>query len=239
MASNLSALITDAFDIYSEAYVKIAELGSQIADLDGKPRQAKKYNQLIEATRLYRVVSNSINLNAGGTAIEGITGDVQTMNNLLLKLKRSVGLNSLPQFPTPLTTFTFDGSCECSGSSGCPSVDSVDTTGALLTFDFEEECRKLFLGSADITSVKTWVFSKSAENTEAALEFKFSFVIDGLTPGDSTHDQTMPATVKMSDGRVVPGTRKWRPYEDGEYLAKATSFNNGTSWKLEISDVYI
>lgn len=108
MADNLSALITDAFTIYSEAYSKIAELGAEVADLAGKPRQPKKINQLIEATRLYRVISPSINLNSGETAIEGVTGDIQTINNLLLKLKRSVKLYDVPVFPTPLTSFVIN-----------------------------------------------------------------------------------------------------------------------------------
>lgn len=108
MADNLSALITDAFTIYSESYSKIAELGVDVVDLAGKPRQPKKINQLIEATRLYRVISPSINLNSAETAIEGVTGDIHTINNLLLKLKRAVKLYDVPVFPTPLTSFVFN-----------------------------------------------------------------------------------------------------------------------------------
>lgn len=103
MATNLSPLLTDAFTIYSEAYTRISEIGVEVAELAGSPRQPRKINQLIEATRLFRVITPSINLNAGGTAIEGITGDVATINNLLLKLKKSVGLYSVPVFPTPLS----------------------------------------------------------------------------------------------------------------------------------------
>lgn len=238
MADNISALITDAFDIYSEAYVKIAELGSQIVDLDGQPRQPKKINQLIEATMLYSVVSDSINLNDAGTAIEGITGDIAIMNNLLLKLKRSVGLNSLPQFPTPLTQFTFNGSCDCDGDGGgCVDVDQVDTTVSTLEFDLDEACKKAFLGTADITGAKTWSFLNTGGDN-AFKQFLFSFVIDDTLAG-SSHDQTMPSSVKMSDARVVSNSPNvWRPYEAGEYQAKATTYNNGLTWKLEISDVW-
>lgn len=233
MADNLSALITDAFDIYSEAYVKIAELGSQIVDLDGQPRQPKKINQLIEATMLYSVVADSINLNDAGTAIEGITGDIAIMNNLLLKLKRSVGLNSLPQFPTPLTVFTFSGSCECDGDGGeCSDVEQVDTTGATITLPMGVECAKLFLGSADIDGGRVWSITGGSE----AKEFKFNFTIIGLAAmGDSTHDQTLPSTIRMADARIVPGSpKKWRPYENGEYEARARTYNNGASWIMEI-----
>jgi hypothetical protein len=232
MADNLSALITDAFDIYSEAYVKIAELGSQIVDLDGQPRQPKKINQLIEATMLYSVVADSINLNDAGTAIEGITGDIATMNNLLLKLKRSVGLNSLPQFPTPLTVFSFDGSCECECDGGCPDISQIDTTSVddQIELDMAEECEVLFLGSSPITEAKTWVISNDSE----AKKLKFNFEISGAQAGAS-HDQTMPSNVKMSDGKIVSsGPNVWRPYEEGEYEAEATTYNNGQSWVMKI-----
>lgn len=230
MADNLSALITDAFDIYSEAYVKIAELGSQIVDLDGQPRQPKKINQLIEATMLYDCVSDSINLNGAGTAIEGITGDIAIMNNLLLKLKRSVGLNSLPQFPTPLTAFTFSGDCSCDGSGGCPDVSQVVVTASPITLDMDSECEVLFLGNSPITGPRTWIIS----NYTLAKKLKFYFEISGTQTGAS-HDQTMPSNVKMSDGKIVSsGPNVWRPYEEGEYEAEATTYNNGLSWIMKI-----
>ncbi len=106
--ADIASLIRDAFTVYSESYAKIAELGVEIVDLKGEPAQPKKINQLIEVTRLYRVISPSIILNDDGDAIIGIRGDVQVINNLLLKLKRAAGLFRLPAFPTPLTTFDFN-----------------------------------------------------------------------------------------------------------------------------------
>lgn len=123
MADNLSALLTDAFTIYSEAYTKIGELGVKVVDLAGSPSQPKKINQLIECTRLFRVVSPSINLNSGGTAIEGVVGDIATINNLLLKLKRCVKLYDVPVFPTPLTSFVFN-----IGSGGGADADATFVT---------------------------------------------------------------------------------------------------------------
>lgn len=105
---NLSSLISDAFTIYSESYAKIGELGSKVVDLNGSPSQPKKINQLIACTRLYRVIAPSIILNDAGDAIEWIVGDVATINNLLLRLKRCVGLYDVPAFPTPLTDFVFN-----------------------------------------------------------------------------------------------------------------------------------
>lgn len=236
MARNLSPLLPDAFAIYSEAYVKIGELGVKVTDLDGSPSQPKKINQLIESTILYGIVSEAIILNDDGDAIIGIKGSVQTTNNLLLKLKRSVGLHSLPAFPTPLTEIVFINKCECEGGGtggGCKVPDQIDTSGSTLVFDMEDECSKMFYGSADIDGHRTW----SVLNTSIATDFSFSFVIDGSLNG-SSHDQTLPANFKMSDARYISSTKKWRPYEAGEYFAKATTFNNGLTWKLEITDVF-
>jgi hypothetical protein len=105
---SLSSLISDAFTIYSSAYAKIAEIGVEVVDLEGSPRQPRKINQLVESTNLYYTISPSIQLNDDGDEIIGVNGDVATVNNLLLKLKRAVGLYKLPAFPTPLTSFNFD-----------------------------------------------------------------------------------------------------------------------------------
>lgn len=105
--ADLSSLLKDAFTIYSEAYLKIADLGVEVVDLEGDRKQPKKISQLIEATSLYGVISPSIILNDAGTAIAGVIGDIDTINNLLLKLKKAVGIYSVPAFPTPLTTFSF------------------------------------------------------------------------------------------------------------------------------------
>jgi hypothetical protein len=107
MADNLSALLSDAFTIYSEAYLKIGRIGLKVSELQGSPLQPKLWKELVYATRLYRVISPSIVLNSGGTAITGVIGDIDTINNLLLKLKRSVKLYSAIGFPTPLTGYIF------------------------------------------------------------------------------------------------------------------------------------
>src|SRR6185503_20616650 len=108
MADNLSSLISDAFTIYSESYRKIGQIGVRVVELDKAPSQPRRWNELVYATRLFRNISPSITLNGGGTAIAGVVGDIETMNNLLLKLKRAVKLYDVPVFPTPLTEFVFN-----------------------------------------------------------------------------------------------------------------------------------
>jgi hypothetical protein len=277
MADNLSSLIPDAFDIYSGSYIAIGQLGVRVVDLAGKPRQPKMINRLIEATMLYSVVSPSITLNEDGTAISGIIGDVAVINNLLLKLKRSVGLYDLAIFPTPLTDIIIAlGGGGGGGAGGDETyltvvteaglsqsrrlilggdaileladggaggnmvltanildVASVDTTVSPIVLNMNSLKERLFLGSANIASIKTWSFS----NVTNAKRFYFTFVISGTILGAS-HDQTMPANVKMSDARIVPlsSPKKWRPIDTGEYEAVATTYDNGVTWKLTISN---
>lgn len=236
---DVSKLLSNAFTIYSMAYSKIGQMGVDVVDLAGKPRQPKKWKQLVEATRLFRVIEPSIVLNDNGDAITWVHGDVEVINNLLLKLKQKCDLFDNNVFATPLTTLVIEQSCQCDGGSGeggCPDVEQVDTSGESITLDLDGECKKLFRGLADIDEAKVWVI----EGDSGATEFLFVFGITGLTPGDSTHDQTMPSNVKMSDARVVSSSpKKWRPYANGEYLARATTFDGGLNWRLEISnDVY-
>jgi hypothetical protein len=233
MARNLSALITDAFAIYSEAYIKIGQLGSKVVDLNGQPRQPAKIKQLIESTMLYKIVSDSINLNDAGTAIEGVIGQVATMNNLLLQLKRSIGLNSIPLFPTPLTVFTEIGGGAPGGSS---VLESVDASEDPLVFDFGNNSSDVyFLADGPIDEAKTW----SIINFIGARRAYFNFSVAGIIE-DASHDQTMPSNVKMNDARVIStGPNVWRPMEEGEYQAVFTSYDSGLTWKLEISgDVF-
>ncbi len=130
MATNLSALISDAFTVFSESYVKIGQLGLEVARLVGSPRQPRKINQLVYATRLFRNIETSIILNGGGTAIVGVYGEVSLINDLLLKLKRAVGLYEVPVFPTPLTDIVIN-----LGSGGGADSDAtfvtVSTEGSL------------------------------------------------------------------------------------------------------------
>jgi len=123
MATGLSSLITDAFTIYSEAYVKIGEWGGRVVDLDKKPGQPRLWKELVYATRLLRVIEPSLVLNGGGTAIIGVVGEISLINNLLLKLKRATKLFDLPAFPTPLTDIVIN-----LGSGGGADADATYVT---------------------------------------------------------------------------------------------------------------
>jgi hypothetical protein len=227
---NTSSLISDAFAIYSMAYSKIGVIGVKVVDKDKSPEQPKVINQLIEATMLFSVIERSIILNEDGDAILWVRGDVSVINNLLLKLKRVCGLYDYAVFSTPLTDIVLNigggGSSEC-----CPVLTNVDTDADPIILDLDDNVEVLLLGGG-ITERKTW----QIDNAGRATKFYFSFTISGSIVDDS-HDQTMPANVTMSDARIVPGSSPlvWRPVETGEYQAVATSYNNGATWKLEIS----
>lgn len=269
MATNLSSLITDAFTIYSEAYTKIGDLGDKVADLIGSPAQPKKINQLIECTRLYRVVTPSINLNSGGTAIEGIVGDIPTINNLLLKLKRCVKLYDVPVFPTPLTSFVFNLGSGGAGvdatyitvitegglpqsrrmaagpgitltDNGPQGTMEVGNSGSLSSLQFDASVNpvlnlgsfveRLFYGSVAINGTRTW----SLSNSTNARRLQSLFSITGLTPGASTHDQTLWAnTTIFTFSGATPSAGVWRPIEDGTYEIEATTYD-GINWRVNI-----
>jgi hypothetical protein len=271
MADNLSALLSDAFTIYSEAYAKIGRIGWKVADLQGSPTQPKLWNELTYATRLFRVIEPSITLNGGGTAIIGVVGDVELINNLLLKLKRACKLYTEDVFPTPLTGYVF-----VTGTGGGADADATYITQAIegglpnsrraspgigisltdggpqgnllitntaainsvgvsmaaspVNLDLNSLIERWFYGTTNITGTRTFTLS----NTASARGFKLNFVISGLTPGGSTHDLTFPSSFKSSDGRWLSG-QVWRPIEDGEYQAEASTFD-GINWIISFSD---
>lgn len=270
MADNLSSLISDAFTIYSEAYLKIGRIGLKVVELKGSPLQPKLWAELVYATRLYRVIEPSIVLNGGGTAIIGVVGDIDTINNLLLKLKRAVKLYNGIAFPTPLTEFVFAfgsggdtdatyitavlegglaNSRKMTQGNGILVTDNgpqgnivITNTGAIdsvgvamnaspVNLDLNSLIERWFYGTTNITAAVT--FTKSGDSN--ARKLKINFVIDGLTPGGSTHDLTFWANTKSSDGRWLPGN-KWRPIEDGEYTAEAWTFD-GVNWIISFSDI--
>ncbi len=270
MASNLSALITDAFTIYSESYIKIGELGVDVARLVGSPNQPKKIKQLISCTGLYDVVSPSINLNSGGTAIEGVVGDIQTINNLLLKLKRCVKLYDVPVFPTPLTEFVFNmgsgGGADAdatyitviteaglpqsrrlasgtgisltdNGAQGSMQINNTNAIDSIVVntainpvLDLNGQIERLFSGSVAITGTRTW----SKINDGNTLRLGALFSISGLTPGDSTHDQTFWANSSIfTFSGATPSAGVWQPLQDGTYEIDATTYD-GVNWRINI-----
>lgn len=270
MATNLSSLLSDAFTIYSEAYAKIGRMGLKVAELENKPAQPRLWNELVYATRLYRVIEPSIILNDAGDAIVGVVGDVSLINNLLLKLKRSTKIFTENVFPTPLTEFVFnlggDGGADADASyitaelegtvansrkaaagTGISLTDNgpqgtfvINNTSALssLQFDatvnpvlnFANFIERLFYGSVAITGTRTW----SLSNSSNAKRLQAAFTISGLTPGASTHDQTLWANTTIYTTRgITPSAGVFRPLDNGDYEIIATTYD-GINWKVNI-----
>jgi hypothetical protein len=269
MADNLSSLISDAFTIYSEAYRKIGQIGVRVVELDKAPSQPRRWNELVYATRLFRNISPSITLNGGGTAIIGVVGDIQTINNLLLKLKRAVKLYDVPVFPTPLTEFVINlgsGGADADATyitvitegglpqsrrlsqgagisltdNGAQGTYEVGNTAALTSLQFDSSINpvlnlnslieRLFYGSVAITGLRTW----SLSNTTNARRLQAIFSISGLTPGDSTHNQTLWAnTVIYTSAGITPSSGVFQPLENREYEIDATTYD-GVNWRVNI-----
>jgi hypothetical protein len=104
----LYQLIPNAFTILSDSYAKIGEIGFEAATITNSPKQPVLENQLIHCSSLFYLVDSLIVLNDDGTAIIGINADADLINALLLQLRDACGLNTLSQFPTPLTTLDFN-----------------------------------------------------------------------------------------------------------------------------------
>lgn len=270
MANNISPLIHDAFTVYAESYRKIGQLGFEIAGEDGSPLQPAKMQQLTYATRLFRVIEPSVILNGNGTAIVGIVGEVSTINNLLLKLKRVLKLFTVPVFPTPLTnivinlgsgggadadatyiTVVTEGglpqSRRLAAGSGTSLTDNgpqgtmeINATGALTSvqvdysvnpvLNFATLVERLFYGNQAINGLRTW----SLTNDGNARRLQAIFSISGLTPGASTHDQTLWANVTIfTAAGSTPSANVFRPVQDGDYEIEATTYD-GVNWRVNI-----
>lgn len=106
---NLYQLIPNAFQIYSDAYAKIGEIGFDAVEAanNNSPKQPRLEDQLIHCATLFYELSNVIVLNDNGDAIIAVSIDTSIVNALLLQLREATGLNALSQFPTPLTDLEF------------------------------------------------------------------------------------------------------------------------------------
>lgn len=117
----LYQLIPNAFTILSDSYAKIGEIGYEAATITNSPKQPVLENQLIHCSSLFYLIDSLVVLNDDGDAIIGINADADLINALLLQLRDACGLNTLSQFPTPLTTLdlnTVNGSTYPVGGLG-------------------------------------------------------------------------------------------------------------------------
>lgn len=109
MDTSLSRLNRHAFAIISDAAAEMVDISIEAIDAAGGPKQPKLQDKLIEIGALYDQIMTHVVINDAGTAIIGIQGeDVSVVNALLMCLKNAAGLNSLSQFPTPLTQTIFN-----------------------------------------------------------------------------------------------------------------------------------
>lgn len=106
---NLYQLIPNAFTIYSDAYARIGEIGFDAVEAaaDNSPRQPVLEDQLIHCASLFYELNSVLVLNDDGDAIIAVNIDTSIVNSLLLQLRDAAGLNTLSQFPTPLTDQEF------------------------------------------------------------------------------------------------------------------------------------
>lgn len=117
-------------------------------------------------------------------------------------------------------------STSANSASSTLTLTSVNVAPNPVVLNMGGEVVRDFVGNAVITAPKTWALSNDTD----ALEFKFSFEIDGA------HAMTMPADFIMSDALWNDATKTWTPFDPGIYQANA-SFN-GTDWILSIIGPY-
>lgn len=102
---------------------------------------------------------------------------------------------------------------------------SVDTSGATITLNFNNNGTATFFGSASFATAKAIAHS----NDSNAVKYDFTFQIT-----DVAAKLTFPAGYIMSDIRwEAANPQEWEPAETGKY--KATATYDGTNWWLEIS----
>lgn len=187
------------------------------------------------------VVEKDLSYTTGQRVVIAVDGDPSNrMEGLVVNYTTSNGQMSV-NIDTVIGTGThsvWDVNVAGAGGGGGGSaleVAEVDTTQSTIELDMEGKGQLMFVGSDDIDGARTW----QVLNDGAAKDFKFSFVIDE-TLDDDSHDQTMPSNFLMADARVVPASspKVWRPLAPGLYHAKAWSYDNGTTWYLEITDVF-
>lgn len=117
---------------------------------------------------------------------------------------------------------------EIVNSAGLTSLQ-IDSS-VNLVLDMASLTQRLFFGSVAINGLRSW----SLQNAGAARRLQVLFSITGLTPGDSTHDQTLwPNTNIFTFSGMVPVPGVWRPIENGEYELIATTYD-GINWRVSI-----
>lgn len=107
---NLYQLIPNAFQIYSDSYARIGEIGFEAVEAsnNNSPKQPRLEDQLIHCSALFYELTNALVLNDDGDAIIAVNIDTAVVNSLLLQIREAAGLNTLSTLPTPLTITEFN-----------------------------------------------------------------------------------------------------------------------------------
>jgi len=114
-------------------------------------------------------------------------------------------------------------------SAGLDST-TVNTAGATITLDMNNQFERMFKGSANIGAVKTWVLSN---DINAIFIPSVKFVMT------TTNIQSFPADFKMSsfDANWNSSTKEWTPSDVGTY--EMTAAFDGSNWIMKISGPFI
>lgn len=122
-------LIKEALSILTSTNEKIQELGVQIIDIEGSPKQPRLETQLNDLVMRYTMLLQHIILNDDGDEILGTIGqNDDDLNAILIDLQSMADLNDLPGLPIPRLTYVTSGS----GGGGLPGSGSL---GDLLYFN--------------------------------------------------------------------------------------------------------
>lgn len=105
----------------------------------------------------------------------------------------------------------------------------ANTAGGVITLDMNAQPERMFRGSADITSPKTWALG----NVSSALlipSVKFTIGI--------VHPQTFPIIFKMAsfDANWNSASKVWTPPDVGTYEMSAAF--DGVNWLMKIQGPY-
>jgi hypothetical protein len=217
-------LIANAFNILSQANVKIASLGADYVDQAGTPKQPRTLRKLIRVKQLYNIVSKFILLNDAGTAITGTFGQNDAaVNRLLIQLKWKAEISTFPNIPNPISTFN------PSQSTG-DFLPEGSTDGDLLVF--EDGAWSVFSKGADtyvLTSTPTglvWAAGgatglPSGGSTGQVLKKNSATSYDVVWGGIATTDIT-GVTASAAEINILDGVTGVSPVEI-TYLANVSS----------------
>jgi hypothetical protein len=240
----LYQLIPNAFTILSDSYAKIGEIGNDIATLEANsPRQPVLENQLIHCSSLFYLVNSLIVLNDDGDAIIGIDADADLINALLTQLREACGLNSLNQFPTPLTILDFNsvnGSTYPVGGLGAILQSNGATylplemgaPGTVLTASPTGLVWSVAVGNGIPSGGTTGQYLEKIDNTSYNVQWAT------LTVSKITDLTASAAEINILDGVIGVSTAEIN------YLANVTSdiqtqFNNKLSTSLDDGKIWI